>query len=101
MLPFHRPGCRLSVRWLHRTPPLLVSPHPEIIRTIRDRSEPLFITQSGEAKAVMQDIDSHEQTQENLALLRMLALGNRQIDAGQVHPAHRVIARLRESLQTD
>ena len=73
----------------------------EIIRTIRDRPEPLIITQNGEAKAVVQDIESYEQIQESLALLRMLALGNRQIDTGQVQPADRVIARLRKRLPTD
>ena len=34
--------------------------------------------------------------QETMALLKMLALGNRQIEAGQVQPAEDVIARLRE-----
>ena len=37
----------------------------EIIRILRDQEEPLIITQNGEAKAVVQDIDSYEQTQEN------------------------------------
>ena len=43
----------------------------------------------------MQDIDSYEQMQETLALLKILALGSRQIEAGQVQPAE-VVARLRE-----
>ena len=42
--------------------------------------EPLVITQNGEATAVMQDVASYEQTQETLALLKILALGNRQIE---------------------
>ena len=68
----------------------------EIVRTLRDQGEPLVITQNGEAKVVLQDIDSFEETQETMALLKILALGNRQIDAGQVEPAADVIARLRE-----
>ncbi len=68
----------------------------EIIRTLGDRPEPLIITQNGEAKAVVQDIDSYERTQETLALLKMLALGDRQIEAGEVQPAAEVFARLRE-----
>ena len=68
----------------------------EIVRTLGDQQEPLIITQNGEAKAVMQDIDSYEQMQETLALLKILALGNRQIEAGQVQPASDVVARLRE-----
>ena len=73
----------------------------EIIRTLGDHQQPLIITQNGEAKAVLQDIGSYEQTQETLALLRMLALGDRQIEAGKTQPAAEVIARLRERHRTD
>ena len=68
----------------------------EIVRTLGEHGDPLVITQNGEAKVVMQDIDSFEQTQETMALLKILALGSRQIEAGQVQPADDVIARLRE-----
>ena len=67
----------------------------EIVRTLGKQGEPLIITQNGEAKVVLQDIDSFEKTQETMALLKILALGNRQIKAGQVEPATDVIARLR------
>ena len=70
----------------------------EIVRTLGDRGEPLVITQNGEAKVVMQDIESYEQMQETLALLKILALGDRQIEAGRVQPAADVTARLRERL---
>ena len=72
----------------------------EIVRTLGDRREPLIITQNGEAKVVMQDIDSYEQTQETVALLKVLALGIRQVEAGRVQPAADVVARLRERRQT-
>ena len=68
----------------------------EIVRSLGDRREPLIITQNGEAKGVLQDIDSYEQTQETVALLKILALGSRQIEAGQVQPAADVLARLRK-----
>ncbi len=71
----------------------------EIIRTLGDRREPLIITQNAEAKVVIQDIDSYEQTQETVALLKILALGRRQIETGRVQPAAEVIARLRERRQ--
>ena len=67
----------------------------EIVRTLGDQGEPLVITQNGKAKVVLQDIDSFEKMQETMALLKILALGNRQIEAGQVKPATDVIARLR------
>ena len=53
--------------------------HSEIVRQLGEEHEPLVITQNGEAKAVIQDVQRYQQTQETLALLKILALGNRQI----------------------
>jgi prevent-host-death family protein len=68
----------------------------EIVRQFVQTREPLIITQNGEAKAVMQDVASYEETQETMALLKILALGNRQIEEGKVIPAKDAIKRLRE-----
>ena len=51
----------------------------EVIRELAEKREPLVITQNGEAKMVVQDVASYEQTQETMALLKILAPGNRQI----------------------
>ena len=71
----------------------------EIVRTLGDRREPLIITQNGEAKAVIQDIGSYEETQETVALLKILALGSRQVEEGRVQSAADVVARLRQRRQ--
>lgn len=64
----------------------------EVLRSIDASTEPLIITQNGEAKAVLQGIDSYERTQETLALLAILALGKREVEAGQTVEASKVIA---------
>jgi prevent-host-death family protein len=68
----------------------------EILRRLAERGEPLVITQNGVAKAVVQDIATYEQTQETMALLKILALGNRQIHGGKIVPANVAIKRLRK-----
>jgi prevent-host-death family protein len=68
----------------------------EVIHELTEQREPMVITQNGEAKAVIQDIASYEETQETLALLKVLVLGNRQIEEGQVVPATKAIQRLHE-----
>lgn len=73
----------------------------EIVRQLAADGEPLVITQNGEAKVVVQDIASYEKTQETLALLKILALGNRQIETGKVQPASEVIKRLRAGTKGD
>jgi len=71
----------------------------EIVRNLGEQQqEPLIITQNGEAKAVIQDIASYEQAQETMALLKILALGNRQIEEGKVQSASEVIHRLRNRM---
>lgn len=67
----------------------------EVLLQLAEQREPLFITQNGEAKAVLQDVASYEETQETLALLKILALGNLEIEAGKVKPLAEVVARLR------
>ena len=57
------------------------------------------MTQNDEAKTAMQDIESRERIQDTIALVKILALGNRQIEAGQVQPAVDVMARLRQRLR--
>lgn len=72
----------------------------EIIRNLAEQGEPLIITQNGEAKVVMQDIESYEQMHETIALLKILALGTRQIEEGKIQPAGEVVERLRDRSKT-
>ena len=67
----------------------------EVLLQLTEQREPLVITQNGEAKAVLQDVASFEDTQETLALLKILALGNQELEAGQLKPVADVVARLR------
>ena len=66
-----------------------------ILRELAEKGRPLIITQNGEAKAVLQDVHSFEQTQETMALLKILALGNRQIEDGRVRPAKQALKEIR------
>ena len=67
----------------------------EVLATLSEQREPLVITQNGEAKAVLQDVASFEATQETLALLKVLALGNQELAAGRVKPIEEVVSRLK------
>jgi prevent-host-death family protein len=67
----------------------------EVLHQLAEKREPLVITQNGEAKAVIQDVASYEETQETLALLKILALGNREIEEGKLKPIAEVASQLR------
>jgi len=73
----------------------------EVLKELKAQRQPLVITQNGEAKAVIQDVASYEEAQETLALLKVLALGNKQVGQGKVKTLADVVKRLRERVRED
>ncbi len=67
----------------------------ELIRQLGEGAPPLIVTQNGEAKAVLQDIGSYEQTQETLALLKLIALGRDDMAQGRTVPVEGLADRIR------
>ena len=72
----------------------------EVLTRLTEQREPMVITQNGEAKAVLVDVASFEETQETLAMLKILALGNQDVSAGKLKPVADVVARLRAKRAT-
>ena len=72
---------------------------PEVIRGLAEHRKPVVITIHGSAKAVLQDIAAFEQTQETLALLKVLALTNRKVEEGKLRPAGEAFARIRRRVK--
>ena len=70
----------------------------EVLAHLNEVREPMVITQNGVAKAVLQDVASYQETQETLALLKLLALGNRDVEAGRVKPVAGVVRQLRKRI---
>lgn len=71
----------------------------EAVRTVTETGEPLFITQNGEAKIVVEDIQTYEETQETLALLKILALGEAEVKREETIPMSDVIEAIRIQLK--
>lgn len=66
----------------------------EIVKSITESREPLVITQNGEAKLVVMDVKSFEEQEDTMALLKLLAMGNREIEEGKYRDAEDVFAEL-------
>ncbi|NLR70403.1 type II toxin-antitoxin system Phd/YefM family antitoxin [Novosphingobium sp. ERN07] len=73
----------------------------EVIRELNEGAPPLIITQNGEAKAVLQDAADYYQTQETLALLKLLALAKEDMAAGRVYPSEGMLDRITGERPTD
>ena len=70
----------------------------EIVRNISSNQDTLIITQNGEAKVVVQDIQVYEETQESLALLKILAQSSSNFDKGNFKPADKSFSDLKKRM---
>lgn len=70
----------------------------ELVRNISDNHETLIITQNGEAKVVMQDIHVYEQTQESLALLKILAQSSASLKKRKIKSAEKAFADIQKRI---
>ena len=65
----------------------------ELLDRITEEREPVIITQNGEARAVLVDVASYdEMMQETQTLLKVLALADKEIEAGETVPLEEVMA---------
>jgi prevent-host-death family protein len=64
----------------------------ELLDRITEDRQPVIITQNGEARAALIDIKSYEEQQETLALLKLLAIADKQIESGESIPAEEIMA---------
>ena len=66
----------------------------QIVRDLTESREPLLITQNGESKLVVMDVQSYEDNIQTLAMLKILALGQNQIKNGQYKTIEQAFAEL-------
>lgn len=71
----------------------------EALRDVSEGQRIMVITLHGEAKAVLQDISSYEQTQESLALLKMLAQSSNSLREGRSKPAKKAFSDIRKRIK--
>ena len=63
-----------------------------ILKKLKDTKEPLIITQRGRAAAVMQSVETFEQSEHEKELLRLLAKGEKEIEIGEGYDLEAVLA---------
>ena len=63
-----------------------------IMKRVTASKEPLVITQRGRAAAVMVSMETYEHSQHELELLRLLARGEKEIEAGKGYDLDTVLA---------
>ena len=71
----------------------------EIIRDISANQDTMIITHNGEAKVVVQDIRVFEETQESMAMLKMLAQSSANIKKDEYKPLDKAFSDLRKRIE--
>ncbi|MBW1893036.1 MAG: type II toxin-antitoxin system Phd/YefM family antitoxin [Deltaproteobacteria bacterium] len=64
----------------------------KLLKQLQNDKEPLIITQRGRATAVMLGVDAYEKLEHEKEILRLLAKGEREIEAGKGHELDTVLA---------
>jgi prevent-host-death family protein len=73
----------------------------EVLRKLNENQGTMIITQNGEAKAAILDIQAYEDLQETLAMLEMVAQGNKSMAEGKYRPADQVLKEFEERIEKD
>jgi prevent-host-death family protein len=71
----------------------------EVVDYVEDSRSPIVITQNGEAKAVLVDIESYEKTIHAINLSKLLHLSEKSAIDGKLVPHEKVKARIEETLK--
>ncbi len=68
----------------------------KVAAELKANGEPYLITQNGEAAMVVQSVQEYEQTQETLAMLKMLAQSEKDIEQGHIVSVNEAFAQVRK-----
>jgi prevent-host-death family protein len=64
----------------------------KVLKRVRGSKEPVVITQRGRAAAVLLSVEAYERSERDRELLRLLAKGEREIEATEGHDLDSVLA---------
>ncbi|MBW1898403.1 MAG: type II toxin-antitoxin system Phd/YefM family antitoxin [Deltaproteobacteria bacterium] len=73
----------------------------KLLKQLQNDKEPLIITQRGRARAVMLGVEAYEKLEHEKEILRLLAKGEKEIEAGIGYELDAVLAEADELISKD
>ena len=70
----------------------------ELVRGVSESSRTVLITQNGEAKVVVMNVETYDRWQSALALMKIVAHSEADIESGRTAPQEEAFARVKQSL---
>jgi prevent-host-death family protein len=71
----------------------------DMMKYVNDHKNSIIITQNGEAKAVLVDIESYQSMKAAFSLMKMLKLSEQNVKAGQFKASDEVFSQLKDRYQ--
>ena len=71
----------------------------DLIREVNEGGHAVTITQNGEARAVLMDVDTYDRWRAAMALLKLLAQGEADVEAGRTVKQADVFRRARRAIE--
>ena len=71
----------------------------KMMKYVNDRRNPIIITQNGEAKAVLMDIETYQDTEDAFALMNIIKIAEKDIENGRVKKIDDVFNNLRKKIE--
>jgi prevent-host-death family protein len=71
----------------------------DLVREVTENGRPITITQNGEAKVVVMDVESYDRWRSSMALLKMLALGEADVERGRTVKQAEAFRRARKEIE--
>ena len=71
----------------------------DVIKKVTDSKRPMIVTQNGEAKVVVMDIETYERDRQAFLMMRILAKGVRDAENGKLHDADEVFDEVEEMIR--
>lgn len=70
----------------------------DVLTTVTETRTPVVITHNGEPKMVVQDAESYQRLKQSLSMLKLVAMGKKQIDEGKTKSAEAVFKTIEKKL---
>ncbi len=70
----------------------------ELLKSVGETRRPVVITQNGEPKGVLLDVDSYQELRDGILLMKLAAQGEADVRAGRTVPQNEVFEKLSERL---
>ncbi|MCX6584645.1 MAG: type II toxin-antitoxin system Phd/YefM family antitoxin [Candidatus Aminicenantes bacterium] len=71
----------------------------DVLNTVTKKHTPMIITDDGEAKMVIQDIESYYKLRQSMGMLKLVLMGKKQVDEGKTRPADQVFNAIERKLK--